>query len=76
MTHLLNASKPVSNLPNVMNSNTRVLIFFAISNHTVWDENNDYPDIVNLKLDKAKPEHCKSVQNEDISFIQNFTLES
>ena len=68
--------KPMSNLPNVINSNTSALIFSAISNHTLWEGNNDYPDIVNLEIDKAKPRHFKSVQNEDIAFTQNFNLES
>ena len=68
--------KPVSNLPNVINSNTSALIFSAISNHALCEGNSDYPDIVNFKIDKAKPEHFKSVQNEDIAFIQNFNLES
>ena len=66
--------KPVSNLPNVVNSNTSALIFSAVSNHTLCEGKNDYPDIVNFKIDKAKPEPFKSVQNEDIAFIQNETL--
>ena len=56
--------KPVSNLPNVINNNTSAWIFSAISNHTLCEGNNDYPDIVNFKIDKSKPEHFKSVQNE------------
>ena len=52
------------NLPNVINSNTTDLIFSAISNHTLCEGNNDYPDIVNFKIDKSKPEHFKSVQIE------------
>ena len=68
--------KPVSNLPNVINSNTSALIFSTISNHTLCEGNNDYPDIVNFKIDKAKPEHFKSVQNKDIAFIQSVNLES
>ena len=63
---------PVSNLPNVVNSNTSAIIFSAVLNHTLCEGNNDYPDIVNFKIDKAKPELFKSVQNEDIAFIQNF----
>ena len=69
-------SKPVSNLPNVVNSNASALIFSAVSNHTLCEANNDYPDTVKFKIDKAKPEHFKYVQNEDIAFIQNFHLES
>ena len=68
--------KPVSNLPNVINSNTSALIFSAISNHTLCEGNNDYPDVVNFKIDKVKPEYFKSAQNEDIAFIQSVNLES
>ena len=49
-------SKPVSNLSNVINSNTSALIFSNISNHTLYEGNNDYSDIVNFKIHKAKPE--------------------
>ena len=58
----------VSNLPNVVNSNTSALKFSVVSNHTLCEGNNDYPDIVNFKIGKAKPEHFKSVQNENIAF--------
>ena len=63
--------KPVSLLPNVVNSNTSGLIFFAISNHTLCEGDSDYPDIVNFKTDKAKPKHFKSV-HEDIAFFSKF----
>ena len=68
--------KLVSNLPNVVNSNTSALIFRATSNQTLCERNNDYADMVNYKIDKAKPEHFKSVPKEDIAFIQNLNLES
>ena len=41
--------KRASNLPNVVSSNTSALIFSAVSNHTLCEGNNDYPDKVNFK---------------------------
>ena len=68
--------KPASNLPNVINISASALIFSPIWNDTLCEGNNDCPNIVNFQIDKAKPEHFKSLQNEDIVFIQNFNLES
>ena len=65
---------PVSNLPNVVNSNTSDLIFFAVWNHTLCEGNNDYPNIVKFKIDKAKLEHFKSVKMKILHLFKTFTL--